>query len=344
MMGEMKNLINNAGGCVITKSLLNGETKLKWLFREEPSSKVDNGWVALGIDDTDEYINDSNNLVVVDFNTLANIEPAVLLVYNMPVGSELEFIEGKDESYFYDCNNKKEIHERVKSKLEIGFSNNIKFLSKGQYTTEDINKLFLESDKVKLFNIGITDIKSGKIVIADPLCYMLDNESTDILNYQIPKGSYNIEASIFYSKDAGLRIAAARMKITDKKAVSYKIVDTTNGKINGFGVETGLACFADYDVVCEYRSFIDDWYKKNPKGNHYDDYFASFFKESYNKYPTVQREDGDFIQWTNPKTGSKFVIFATGLGDGFYRGIWGFDESNEICELLIPFMDIDLFD
>ena len=29
--------------------------------------------------------------MVIDFNTLANIEPAVLAVYDMPIGTDLEF-------------------------------------------------------------------------------------------------------------------------------------------------------------------------------------------------------------------------------------------------------------
>ncbi len=34
--------IKNAGGCVITKSIYNGESKLKWIFREESKNENDN--------------------------------------------------------------------------------------------------------------------------------------------------------------------------------------------------------------------------------------------------------------------------------------------------------------
>ena len=42
--------------------------------------------------------------MVVDFNTLANIEPAVLFVYDMPVGTDLEFCRDHTGKYFVDVN------------------------------------------------------------------------------------------------------------------------------------------------------------------------------------------------------------------------------------------------
>ena len=76
---EQNQLMQKAGACVVTKSLLNGNSKLKWLFRENNS--IGTGWVAFGDTDTQEYIDKAENLSVVDFNTLANIEPTVRNVF-----------------------------------------------------------------------------------------------------------------------------------------------------------------------------------------------------------------------------------------------------------------------
>ncbi len=35
---------HNLGGCIITKSLYDGSSKLKWMFREKGINLVDNGW------------------------------------------------------------------------------------------------------------------------------------------------------------------------------------------------------------------------------------------------------------------------------------------------------------
>ena len=101
--------IDNAGGVIITKSIYEGTSMLKWIFREESVNPSDNGWQAIGDNDTQEYLNNPENSIVVDFNTLANIEPAVLAVYDMPVGTDLEFCLDNTGRYFIDTNTGKRI-------------------------------------------------------------------------------------------------------------------------------------------------------------------------------------------------------------------------------------------
>ena len=97
---------HNLGGCIITKSLDDGASKLKWIFREESVNSVDNGWRALGDTDTEEYINVPENNLVVDFDRLVEIEPAVLAIYDMPVGTDMEF--DSQRKVFIDSNTGKE--------------------------------------------------------------------------------------------------------------------------------------------------------------------------------------------------------------------------------------------
>ena len=97
---------HNLGGCIITKSLNDGTSKLKWIFREESVNPVDNGWRALGDTDTEEYINVPENNLVVDFDRLVEIEPAVLAIYDMPVGTDMEF--DSQRKVFIDTNTGKE--------------------------------------------------------------------------------------------------------------------------------------------------------------------------------------------------------------------------------------------
>lgn len=101
--------ISNAGGMIITKSLLEGKSKLKWIFRENSTNAADNGWRAIGDTDTQEYINNRKNMTVVDFNTFANIEPAILAIYNLPVGTDLEFHIENGKRYFVDTQSGKVI-------------------------------------------------------------------------------------------------------------------------------------------------------------------------------------------------------------------------------------------
>ncbi len=52
------------------------------MFREESQNEVDNGWRFLFSDIDDEaFINNPKNMSICDFNTVANIEPAVIGIY-----------------------------------------------------------------------------------------------------------------------------------------------------------------------------------------------------------------------------------------------------------------------
>jgi len=64
---------------------------------------ADNGWRFLAEEDDDTYINTPGNLVVVDFNTVAAIEPAVISIYLLPIGSDLQLVEERTgRLVFYD--------------------------------------------------------------------------------------------------------------------------------------------------------------------------------------------------------------------------------------------------
>ena len=49
-------------------------------------------------------MDDPQNSIVVDFNTLVEIEPAVLKIYELPVGTDLELVYDGKERYFVDTN------------------------------------------------------------------------------------------------------------------------------------------------------------------------------------------------------------------------------------------------
>ena len=84
---ERKVYIQGAGGTIVTKSILDGTSKLKWLFRQEGGHG--NGWVAFGDRDSQEYVDDANNMAIVDFNTLADSGECVLHAHGKRPGIPL---------------------------------------------------------------------------------------------------------------------------------------------------------------------------------------------------------------------------------------------------------------
>jgi len=94
--------IQKAGGCIVSKNIISGNGKLKWLVREKSVDKADNGWRFFSDIDDDEYLSNSNNLEICDFNTVANIEPAVLGIYLLQVGSDLQLVIENGKRKLFD--------------------------------------------------------------------------------------------------------------------------------------------------------------------------------------------------------------------------------------------------
>lgn len=345
---EEKPYIRGAGGTIVTRSILNGTSRLKWMFRQEGPG---NGWIAFGDKDTQEYVNDAQNMTVVDFNTLIDIEPAAAMVFYMPMGSDLEFRSDRSGKYFVDTRTGKEIREPVKHPAQIAFEKNLKFLNKETYPAEFFQELFTKRDKMDVVVAGDVDFPTGEIVLADPLAYLGTRYET-VLDKKIPAGSYPAELSICRSQIAGLRIAAARIVVRDGQAVRYEIAMPKGKKIEDlgkpgvftfFGVDTGLACFADAQVSEEFRVFMENWQKENPGKNKYTDYFEALFQKSYESHPEVQNPGGSFLGWRLPQTGHSMVMFASGMGDGIYSGYWGFNAAGEVVSLTVLFMNPEYF-
>jgi len=82
--------IPGAGACLASKNVLSGAGRVKWMVREESRAAADNGWRIFSDIDTTEYLHDASNLQIVDFNGVCEIEPALIGIWDLPVGSGLE--------------------------------------------------------------------------------------------------------------------------------------------------------------------------------------------------------------------------------------------------------------
>lgn len=90
------------GGCVVSKNIVEGKGNLKWCIREISLNELDNGWRFLSDIDTDEFLSDAANMVVCDWGTIANIEPAIITIYNLPIGTDLTLVlEGNKKKFIY---------------------------------------------------------------------------------------------------------------------------------------------------------------------------------------------------------------------------------------------------
>ena len=242
----------------------------------------------------------------------------------------------------------------AKQKMLGIFEQNMKYIKDVTLDAEKIARQFVKTETRFFLTVGTVDVSSGKMIVADPLSYLSGaHVIAPVLKREIPCGNYPAEVSICRHPQMGIRMCTARLKIKDTKAVRYELAESEeqtaafrakDGVMHGFPVDAGMMCFIDAKAAETYKTFLGDWHIDNPDKNHYDDYFAAFFAESYKKLPAYQREGGDFIEWQNPYSGERMVQIASGFGDGFYHSFWGFDESGEVCELVVPLIDPDLLE
>ena len=94
----------NMGGSLVSRNILEEKGRIRWCFREEPVNSVDNGWRFLSDIDTDEFLENPSNMVICDWGTVFEIEPAVAPIFSMAVGTELALVYEGNRKFFVDTN------------------------------------------------------------------------------------------------------------------------------------------------------------------------------------------------------------------------------------------------
>lgn len=94
---DIKDVIKPIGYCIASDKITVEGMKVGYMYREEPESPEDSGWRFLSGEETEEYVENMNNSMIFDVNTIANYDAAIIPYLNLPVGSELERVEGSDE-------------------------------------------------------------------------------------------------------------------------------------------------------------------------------------------------------------------------------------------------------
>lgn len=100
----------NLGGSIVSENILKKMRKLKWCIRESSVNDLDNGWRFLSDIDTDEYLSDSSHMLVCDWGTIFEIEPAIMPIFDLPVGTELELVYENGKKSFINAQTGKIIY------------------------------------------------------------------------------------------------------------------------------------------------------------------------------------------------------------------------------------------
>ena len=93
---DIKQLIESIGGCMASDKITVEGELVDFMYREKPDFDVDNGWRFLSGTETQDYVDNPDNWAIYDTNTIANYDKAIIPYLDLPIGTELERVNGTE--------------------------------------------------------------------------------------------------------------------------------------------------------------------------------------------------------------------------------------------------------
>jgi hypothetical protein len=75
------------GACFATDHITVDGKKVGYMYRDEPDRPEDSGWRFFSGEETQAYVDDPDNTMIYDVNTIANYDPAIIPFLDAPPGS-----------------------------------------------------------------------------------------------------------------------------------------------------------------------------------------------------------------------------------------------------------------
>jgi hypothetical protein len=87
---QIRDVASGHGACFASNRITVEGQQVRFMYREEPDNDLDSGWRFMAGTESDEYINDPQNLSIHDVNTIANYDSDIVPLLGAPVGSAFE--------------------------------------------------------------------------------------------------------------------------------------------------------------------------------------------------------------------------------------------------------------
>ena len=78
------------GFALAPKQLVENKLRVRYMYREKSDNQSDSGWRFFSGFETDEYVNNPDNIGLYDVNTISSIDPDIVPFLSSPVGSAFE--------------------------------------------------------------------------------------------------------------------------------------------------------------------------------------------------------------------------------------------------------------
>ena len=94
------------GSCFVSDRITVDGAPVGYMYREDPDNEIDSGWRFLAGDESQDYINNPDNLAIFEVNQIAKHDPDIVALLSAPSGSAFERTEdGHFESVPFDLRN-----------------------------------------------------------------------------------------------------------------------------------------------------------------------------------------------------------------------------------------------
>jgi hypothetical protein len=94
---QIKDLIKPMGFCMVSNKITVDGEKVGFMYREKPDDKNDSGWRFLSGTETQDYVDDPHLSKIMDVNTVANYDEAVIPYLKLPYGTALERLKNTND-------------------------------------------------------------------------------------------------------------------------------------------------------------------------------------------------------------------------------------------------------
>lgn len=87
----------NIGAIYLSKQISENKEKPTWMYREHPINNVDSGWRVFSGTESESFLEDSSNFVLVTADFLIKIDDDIKINLLAPIGSSFERSETNGE-------------------------------------------------------------------------------------------------------------------------------------------------------------------------------------------------------------------------------------------------------
>jgi hypothetical protein len=99
---DIKDIIPPMGFCMVSNMITMDGMKVGFMYRENVIDHNDSGWRFLSGTETQEYADDPATSKIMEVNTVANYDPAIIPYLKTKPDSALERVGGTDEFVIYE--------------------------------------------------------------------------------------------------------------------------------------------------------------------------------------------------------------------------------------------------